>query len=181
MHYKQISIFALNHWPSGVLWGFFNIISHNLPPLKTGNTHFVLIMTNNFWNLHETTEVTGFMRSSLQYLIQITTLGKRGPHSSHGLQTDFENFKKPLSQCVLCGPFSFISHKSHPWKTGTTHFALITKKSFQNLQQTIELKGFMRTSFNYFIQIIPLENGDHTVWMGYKQKKNENFHTKTLS
>ena len=98
-------------------------------------------------------------------------LGKRGSHHLNGLQpTIFEICTNQLMQMVLWGPFSIISHKSPPSKTWTTKFASITSNQFRKFHETIEAMGFMRSFFHFFTQITPLENGDHTVWMDYKQQ-----------
>ena len=77
---------------------------------------------------------------------------------------------KPLSQRVLGGRSTIITNKSPPWKKGAIQFGWITSKNFQNMHETSEAMGFMRSLFHYYTQITPLENGGHTVWMDYKQK-----------
>ena len=97
-------------------------------------------------------------------------LGKLGPHSLNGLQAKSEICTKPLWQWVLWGPFTIITHKSPPWKTGATWFEWITSKKFRNLHETTEEMGSMRSFFHYYTEITPLENWGHTVWMDYKQQ-----------
>ena len=69
--------------------------------------------------LRKKTDAMDFMGSFFHYFTKIPTLGKRGSHNLHWLQaTDFKIRINTLIQCVLWGPLSIISHKSHPWKTG---------------------------------------------------------------
>ena len=91
-------------------------------------------------------------------------LGKRGLHSLNGLQgKNTEICKRPPRQWFLCGFFSNISHKSPPWKTGATQFEWITTSKLPDMHQTTKAMGFMRSLFQYYIQITSLENGDNTV------------------
>ena len=70
-----------------------------------------------------------------------------------------------------------ITHNLPPWKTGATQLEWTTGIKVWNLHENTEAIGFMSSLFYYCTQITPSENGDHTVWMDYKEK-NPNFERK---
>ena len=81
--------------------------------------------------------ITHFYEVAFPLLHTNHTLGKRGPHSLNRLQAkNSEICTKPLKQWVLWGPFSIITHKSTPWKTGATQFESITSNKIRNLHET---------------------------------------------
>ena len=147
-----------------VLGGRFTIITNKSPPWKKGAIQFEWITSKNFRNMHETSEAMGFMRSLFHYYTQITPLEKWGPHSLNGLEAkNSEICKKTLRQWVLEGPFSIITYKSPPWKMGATQFEWITSKKIRNLHENTKAMGFIRSTFHYYTQITPLENGGQKI------------------
>ena len=142
---------------------------HLYTVLHIGQNTFLLVnqvehQTRNHWG-------NGFYEVPFPLLHTNQHLGKRGPHSLNGLSAKISKIcTRPLRQWVLWGPFSIITHKLPPWKTGATQFKWITSKKFRNLHKTTEAMGFMTSLFHNYTQITTLENGDHTVWMDYKQQ-----------
>ena len=77
-----------------VLWGPVSIISYKSPTWKTGITPFEWITTNNFRNLHESTDANGFMRSLFHYFTQITPF----ENGDHIICIDYKQQNSKLSQ-----------------------------------------------------------------------------------
>ena len=67
-------------------------------------------------------------------------------------------------------PFPLLHTNQHLGKRGPHSLKWIVCQKFRNLHETTETMGIMRSLFNYYTQITPLENGGHTVWMDYKQR-----------
>ena len=104
-----------------VLWGPSSIITHKISPLKSGVIQFEWITSKKIQNLHETTNVMGFMRYLFHYYTQITPLENGGHTVFIKLQAKNSVIcTKPLRQLVFWGPISIISI----WRT---KFSIISK------------------------------------------------------
>ena len=125
---------------TGFMRSLFHYITQ-MTPLVNGDSESVLkrtpptsnnsvISSTKFWNMHRTTEATGFMSSLFHYyMTQITPL----------VNGDYESVLK------------------HPPPTPNT---LISCTNFWNLCGTTKKTGFISSRFHYVTQITLLVNGD---------------------
>ena len=150
----SIIIFAQNHLAKGVLTSF-SIVSHKSNPWKKGTMKV-------YWNAPLQPQIMGF-------------ISRKNPkmYQNHTAKVVTWLFSMYISyKWVLWGCFCIITHKLPPleWNTRATQFEGITGINLWNLHENTEVMGFMSSLFHYYTQITPLENGDYTVWMDYKEK-----------
>ena len=169
MDYKQkIPKFARNHWGNVFMKSLFHYYTQ-ITPLENGGHAVWMNYKQPIRSLHEFTEAMGFMRLLFHFYTQITPLENGG----HTVCMDYKQIIPKFVWNHWGNGFYNVHfpllHTNHPLgKRGPHSFNGLQAKKIQNLHETTKSISFMTSLFHK--QITNLDNGEHTVWMDYKQQ-----------